>query len=121
MEIALRGELNGMGLRGSGNKNNPSTKEVPNIKFYGADYITGGIAHPMDEANFSFMIRLFGLGRCPVYFTRTFRFKSDLVRHCNDIFQKEKDRGNLIEGIVVKTPDSNFSAKVMSLEYDSKK
>ena len=30
-------------------------------------------------------------------------------------------KDHLIEGIVLKTPDSKFSAKYMNLEYDSKK
>ena len=40
----------------------------------------------------------------------------NLIKECNDYF-----KNNLVEGIVVRTLDSKFSAKIMSLEYDSKK
>ena len=37
--LILRGELNGGKLKGSGNKNNPASKEQPNIKIFGLDKI----------------------------------------------------------------------------------
>jgi len=38
------------------------------------------------------------------------------MEECNQYFKH-----NMIEGIVVRTPDSKFSAKIMNPEYDAKK
>ena len=43
-------------------------------------------------------------------------FEIVLLAECNNYFKT-----NMIEGIVVRTLDSKFSAKIMNLEYDSKK
>ena len=47
---------------------------------------------------------------------REFTSKEDLLAECNAYFKQ-----NMVEGIVVRTFDSKFSAKCMNLEYDSKK
>ena len=49
-------------------------------------------------------------------FNKEFNSKEELLAECNNYFKT-----NMIEGIVVRTVDSKFSAKVMNLEYDSKK
>ena len=49
-------------------------------------------------------------------FNKEFSSKEELLLECNNYF-----KNNMIEGIVVRTPDGKFSAKVMNLEYDSKK
>jgi hypothetical protein len=113
--LILRGELNGKGLKGSGNKNNPSVKNEPNIKFFGAD-IYDMRTIKLEEEKFDNIIKDLEFERCPVIFNEEFNSKEELLQKCNDHF-----KGNMIEGIVVRTPDTKFSAKVMNLEYDSKK
>lgn len=113
--IALRGELNGKGLKGSGNKNNPSQSEEPNIKFYGID-IYNDVTVKLDDDLFSTIINQLGFQRTKRVFTKSFSSKEELLADCNIYFES-----NMIEGIVVRTPDSSFSAKIMNLEYDAKK
>lgn len=114
--IALRGELNGKGLKGSGNKNNPSTKLEPNIIFYGMDYYNDTTIKAPEALFDSLVTHYLGFNRCKVVFNKQFNSKEELLEECNTYF-----KDNLIEGIVVRTTDSSFSAKIMNLEYDSKK
>lgn len=114
--IILRGELNGSHLKGSGNKNNPASKLEPNIQFFGADTIQNGVAVKCDFVDFSIITQSMNLPKVKTVFRRTFTSKEDLLACCNDYFKK-----NMIEGIVVRNEESTFSAKIMNLEYDSKK
>jgi len=113
--LVLRGELNGQGLRGSGNKNNPSVKESPNIKFYGVDEFTNDTAK-LGEEFFSNLVKELDIPRCKVIFTKEFNSREEISQVCNDYFKT-----NMIEGIVLRTLDHNFSTKFMNVEYDSKK
>lgn len=120
--MVLRGELNGQGLRGSGNPHNPSVKEAPNIKFFGIDYFNSYYhSIPVGEEIFDKTIKELGFNRCEVLFRRKIRSKGDITRIAKETFQKKKDKGILIEGVVVRDLESTFSAKVMNLEYDLKK
>lgn len=113
----LRGELNGGSLKGSGNKNNPASKEQPNIKFFGLDYIDEkSNVLRADNTTFKSFCTLYNIPRVKEVFNKEFNSKEELLQECNNYFKK-----NMIEGIVVRTFDSRFSAKVMNLEYDSKK
>ena len=118
--IALRGKLVGKESKGSGNKNNPNSTEDTHIKFYGADTFEGDITVQMGEEDFNDIISFLGFERCHKYFQRKFRYKSEIVKLCENIFKKESSKGKVIEGIVLRSPDSSFSAKYMNLEYDSK-
>ena len=113
--LVLRGELNGKGLKGSGNKNNPSQSEEPNIKFFGAD-IYNDTTVKLDEDSFDYIINNLGFERTKLVFAKKFNSKEEIQNDCNKYFES-----NMVEGIVIRTPDSNFSAKIMNLEYDSKK
>lgn len=115
INLALRGELCGKGLKGSGNKNNPTLKEEPHIKFYGVD-LYNSYTVKLGEEFFSTIIEKIGLERCPIIFNKTFSSREEIERVCNDYFKE-----NMVEGIVVRTLDHNFSAKIINLEYDSKK
>jgi hypothetical protein len=123
-DLILRGELNGGKLKGSGNKNNPASKEQPNIKFFGMDRINElGIAEKVPYDDFIGHLTFLSagptrLGFVPVkeVFVKEFNSKEEILQKCNQYFKK-----NMIEGIVIRTLDSKFSAKVMNLEYDSKK
>lgn len=112
----LRGEVCGQRWKGSGNKNNPDSKQEPKIYFYGLDVFENGVAVKADDTKFFNMLTLLNFKRCPVYFNRVFISKSEIEHVCNAIFKLD-----LIEGIVLRTPDSKFSAKFMNDEYDSKK
>ena len=114
--LILRGELNGSHLKGSGNKNNPASKVQPNIQFFGADTIQNGVAVKCNFTDSSIVTQSLDVPRVKVVFDKTFNSKEELLEACNNYFSK-----NMIEGIVVRTVDSKFSAKIMNLEYDSKK
>lgn len=53
---------------------------------------------------------------CKEVFNKSFKSREALIKECEKYFKT-----NLLEGIVVRTVDSTFSAKYMNLEYDSKK
>lgn len=112
----LRGEANGQSWKGSGNKNNPHSKNEPNILFYGADKYIDGLAIKDDETSFQSYMDVLGFNRCPVVFDKFFNSKEELEHECKEYFKT-----HLIEGIVVRTPDSKFSAKFMNEYYDSLK
>lgn len=113
----LRGELNGGKLKGSGNKNNPASKEQPNIKFFGIDKINDyGEAEKVPYRQFKFEADYLGFTTVKEVFNKKFNSKEELLAECNNYFKT-----NMIEGIVVRTLDSKFSAKIMNLHYDSMK
>lgn len=113
----LRGELNGGSLKGSGNKNNPASKEKANIKFFGADSFNElGVAERLRYEQFVKLTNDLGLERVKEVFIGEFYSREGIETACNNYFKK-----NLIEGIVVRTVDGSFSAKFMNNEYDAKK
>ena len=112
----LRGEACGQSWKGSGNKNNPNSKNEPKIYFYGADDYRNRLASKHDEDMFSIYMDALGFERCPVIFDKIFNSKEELENECRQYFKE-----NMVEGIVLRTPDSKFSAKFMNDEYDSKK
>ena len=113
----LRGELNGGKLKGSGNKNNPASKEQANIKLFGIDKVNEyNEAEKMPYRQFKLEADHLELPTVKEVFNKEFNSKEELLTECNNYFKT-----NMIEGIVVRTLDSKFSAKVMNLEYDSKK
>ena len=115
--IILRGELNGGKLKGSGNKNNPASKEQANIKLFGIDKINEyNEAEKMPYRQFKLEAEHLGFTTVKEVFNKEFNSKEELLTECNNYFKT-----NMIEGIVIRTLDSRFSAKVMNLEYDSKK
>lgn len=114
--LILRGELNGGKLKGSGNKNNPASKEEVNIQFFGSDALIDGVSVKDDYFNFDIQSRLLEFPKVKLVFNMEFNSKEELLEVCNEYFKNNK-----IEGIVVRTKDSRFSAKIMNLEYDSKK
>ena len=115
--LIFRGELNGGKLKGSGNKNNPASKEQANIKIFGLDRINEyGEAEKIPYLLFKTECEKAGVPLVKEVFNKEFSSKEELLAECNNYFKT-----NMIEGIVVRTLDSKFSAKVMNLEYDSKK
>ena len=112
----MRGELNGQGVGSSGNKLNPALKEAANIRFFGIDRLRGGITYKLPYAEFVAKAQALGIQRVPVIFEKEFSNRGELLATCEAYFAQ-----HVIEGIVVRTPDSKFSAKIMNNYYDSKK
>lgn len=116
-DIVLRGEANGKVFKGSGNSLNVTAKEEPNIKFFGVDKIENGITKRLNYCGFRENVFLFQLPTCPELFNKEFKNKEELVRHCEEIFDKNKN----MEGVVIRNLEGTFSAKFMNNYYDSKK
>ena len=115
--LILRGELNGGKLKGSGNKNNPASKEPANIKFFGMDKVdVNNNGYKLTNEQFKYNSLLLELPTVKEVFNKEFNSKEELLTECNNYFKT-----NMIEGIVVRTLDSKFSAKIMNLHYDSMK
>ena len=115
--LIFRGELNGGKLKGSGNKNHPSSKEPANIKFFGMGKVDiNNNAYKLTNEQFKYNSLLLNLPTVKEVFNKEFNSKEELLNECNSYFKT-----NMIEGIVVRTLDSKFSAKVMNLHYDSMK
>jgi len=115
-KFILRGEANGQSWKGSGNKNNPTSKNEPNIKFFGIDDYNNIISVKFNEETFNTMINNLGFERCEVVFNKTFNSREEIEKECTVYFKT-----NPIEGLVLRTLDSKFSCKFMNNFYDSKK
>lgn len=114
--IILRGELNGGSLKGSGNKNNPASKRPVNIKFFGLDKFENGVSVKDTWKNLINLSDEIPIDLVKQVFRGRYNSKEEILIECNNYFKE-----CMIEGIVIRTPDSSFSAKVMNLEYDSEK
>jgi hypothetical protein len=115
-ETVFRGELNGSHLKGSGNKYNPASKEQPNIKIFGVDYIENGIARKVSYNEFRSTCKSYDLSTVKEIFYKEFNSRQEIEQECNNYF-----KDNMMEGLVLRTIDSKFSAKFMSNRYDEKK
>lgn len=115
-ELIIRGELNGSIFKGSGNKNNPSKNEAPNIKAYSLDKFENGNATKDTYNNFKKVCNQLDIITCKEIFNKSFNSRQEIEDTCNEYFKT-----NIIEGIVVRTLDSKFSAKFMNCHYDSLK
>ena len=93
------------------------SKLAKNIKFFGINKINDlGVAEKMSYQEFCDTANPLQLPIVEVIFLQSFANKEDLQYAASQYF-----KDNLIEGIVVRTLDSKFSAKIMNPEYDSKK
>ena len=121
--IILRGELNGGSVKGSGNKNNPSSKKTTNIVFFNADKFENGVAVKMPTDEFKELCRKWFFPMVPECFVESFTSREHIEKSCEAYFKLRKngESKELIEGIVLNTLDNKFSAKFMNDEYDSKK
>ena len=125
VELVFRGEINGNGLKGSGNKNNPDSKNKQNFRLFGIDSLETGFSvrqHYGNEHNLKKVAEELGLiytQHVRVVKPKTFE---EVIAISEEIFKEEKEKGRLIEGVVIRTLYSNdLSCKSMSAEYDSKK
>jgi RNA ligase (TIGR02306 family) len=116
-QLVLRGELIGEGLKGSGNKNNPHAKLKQTIKFYGLDDYSKGVTTKLSVEEFLNITSELGLDICDIVFKdKQFNNFEEIKEYGNEYF-----KSNVIEGLVLRTSDSRFSAKLMNAAYDAAK
>jgi len=75
------------------------------------EFITG-----LNENEFNHTMEQLNFIPCKHVFTKVFTSREDLESTCNEYFKE-----HMIEGIVVRNFDHSFSAKIMNMDYDSKK
>ena len=115
VNLVLQGELCGQGMKGSGNKNNPTAKEPTDIIFFNVcKYEQQSIR--LSENEFFEIVKKLELNIPTIYFDGIFNTINEIKQACERIFKT-----NLIEGIVLRDENHNFSCKYMNNEYDSKK
>lgn len=124
VELVFRGEIYGQGLKGSGNKLNPDSNAKQNLRIFGIDNLESGFSireHYGKKHNLKSVCETLELD-----YTIPLIFKlnsyEELCEICENIFKDEKSKGKIIEGVVIRTMNSNdLSCKYMNAEYDSKK
>lgn len=115
VNLVLQGELCGKGMKGSGNKNNPHSQEETDIIFFNVcKYEHQSIR--LSELTFQKICWNLDLPSSPLYFSKQFNTIEEIKQECENIF-----KNRLIEGIVLRDENHNFSCKYMNNEYDSKK
>jgi hypothetical protein len=92
VSIILRGEGNGQSWKGSGNKNNPSSKNPANIKFFGVDSYKG-VAVKMDEEYFNSLMEELKFDRCKVVFRKVFNSKEEILDKVSAALAKPDEIG----------------------------
>ena len=121
-ELAFRGEIYGLGLKGSGNKLNPHSNCKPTLAIFGIDSLETEFATKLLPGEVESICYWHSINSLPSLeiFPKNYE---ELVDMTNVIFESYKrDKGGTIEGVVVRTLDSNrLSTKIMNFEYDSKK
>ena len=125
-QLVLRGELIGSGAsKGSGNKLNMDSKGEARVKFFGVDDLNTGYSKRINyslEHNLKKVSEELELEYTKHIFEGIINY-NDLIKLCNNIFKDIKEKsGQVIEGIVIRTMNSNkLSTKYLNPEYDSKK
>ena len=115
VNLVLQGELCGQGMKGSGNKNNPTAKEPTDIIFFNVcKYENQSVK--LSEEDFDLYSNALEFKTPKLYFDRVFNTVEEIKQECESIFKTE-----LIEGIVIRDENHNFSTKYMCSLYDSMK
>ena len=124
LELAFRAEIYGKGLKGSGNKLNPHSKQEQNLMLFGLDNVSGTSAirlNMTDEFNLQRVANDLNLPVSPTVIIAPYGY-NDLCNIIQSMFAEYKKQGMVIEGIVVRTIESNdLSCKFINPEYDNKK
>jgi hypothetical protein len=124
LELAFRGEIIGQGLKGSGNKLNPDSKEKQKLVLFGIDDLSEGYSKRINYSsphNLRDVAKIIGVEYTPVY-TAKFNTYESLCEYCDGLIAKEKAEGRVIEGVVIRTMYTNvLSCKYMNNHYDSNK
>lgn len=126
IELGFRGEIFGQGVsKGSGNKLNSNSKDVPTLRLFGIDKLEYGRSirqHQGDEHNLVKVGEELNLDYTKIYYCRPKTY-NELIEFAKSIFAKYKSEHNrVIEGVVCRTVYSNLiSTKIMNDEYDANK
>lgn len=115
LSLCIRAELIGTSSKGSGNKNNPSAKLPNQLLVFGIDDYTQK-AIKLSYSEYMKHLTAMGLNSCEEVFNKMFNSKEEVIEECENYFKT-----HTVEGIVIRSLDSKFSAKYLSLAYDSKK
>ena len=117
LPYAVRTEIFGQSLKGSGNKNNPHAKLPKSILVYGIDDYSSGVCVPLPMKDVIDFCNNLAIKHVEVVFNQQFKSIEEIKDICNEYFKT-----NLIEGIVIRTYESNsYSGKFMNNEYDNLK
>lgn len=110
-------EIFGQTLKGSGNKHNPHAKLPKSIRAYGIDDYSKGYCEKFPMKDVIDICKELDIEMVDIVFNKVFNTIEEIKDECENYF-----KDNLVEGIVVRTFDSNeFSAKIMNLTYDEQK
>jgi hypothetical protein len=117
LQYSVRCEIFGQSLKGSGNKNNPHAKLPKSILVYGIDDYSSGVCVPLPMKDVIEFCNNLAIPHVEIVFNQQFNTLDEVKDVCNEYFKT-----NLIEGIVVRTYDTNsYSGKFMNNEYDNLK
>lgn len=122
--IALRGECYGGSFNGSGNKLNRMKGKKPSIIMFSVEYKNPktNIYSRVLFADYVEICDRCGFERVPILRTSKVSSIEEMIQIASDIFDEQKKKGVIIEGVVVRSlEDAHFSKKIMNPEYDSKK
>jgi hypothetical protein len=117
LQYAVRCEIYGQSLKGSGNKNNFHAKLPKSIAVYGIDDYSSGVCVPLPMKE---VVRICNELHLPMV-------SFVLIKMINSIEQVKETceaafKLNLYEGVVIRTYETNaYSGKYMNNEYDSLK
>lgn len=115
--LAVRGEIVGEGLKGSGNKANPHAKLKQQMLVYGIDNYSTGVTRKLPMEQVIRICEELDIEMVPTIFNKTFKTEKALRKECNDYF-----KDNMVEGIVLRSfKDTSLSTKFMNLVYDERK
>lgn len=124
VSLALRGELIGLGSKGSGNKLNMDAKQETHIVWFGVDSLESGHAtkiHYGEKHNLATVCETMGVEYTPSILEGVFNY-DQIISECTKIFNKIKEEtGQIVEGIVIRSKFSNkLSTKYINPDYDSR-
>lgn len=115
--LAVRCEIYGQSLKGSGNKNNPHSNLPKSIAVYGIDDYSLGVCIPLSMSEVIEVCKELNLPMVNITFIEEFHSIEKIKDVCNEYFKT-----NLIKGIVIRTFETTrYSGKFMNNEYDSLK
>lgn len=124
--LVLRGEINGEGLKGSGNKYNPSAKLPANLILFGVDDLSSGTAirvpfYGSDVCGLKQVSEKLGVPYAEMIKEGVYNSVEELLKEIQTYFDYEKDvNGRVVEGVVLRTLNTNnLSVKVMNDAYDA--
>lgn len=123
VELALRGELVGAGNKGSGKKLNKDSVGESRVIWFGVDDLKPGKATRINYSqkhNLKEVCESLGFEYTLPVFVGKLDY-DQIIKKGNEIFAEYKAKGIILEGVVVRTTNSNrLSCKYLNMEYDAK-